>query len=166
MTASEASPLFLDSEARAAAAAGRLVERLSGTGSMLALAESCTAGLVADLIARTSGASKALWGSFVCYSAGAKSRMLNIDGGFLERYGQVSRETARELALRALDLARVSFAAAVTGIAGPLGDGSGVPVGTVWIGVARRPGSGNAGEEGLCHEKEMRFSGTRAEIRM
>ena len=142
-----------DAEELARQLAARLIERRL----TLALAESCTAGLVADLLARVSGISAALWGSFVCYSPDAKQRMLGIEPDFLERHGLVSAETAREMALRARERAGASIAAAVTGIAGPGGDGSGVPVGTVWVAVAR---------QGHCREKELHFEGTRAAIRM
>ena len=147
-----------DTEARAEGMARQLVALLAESRSMLALAESCTAGLVSDLMARVSGASAVLWGSFVCYTPDAKQRMLGMDSDFLVQNGLVSRQTAREMALHALKVAQVSIAAAVTGIAGPLGDGSGVPVGTVWVAVALAVGG--------CREKELHFSGTRAEIRM
>ena len=142
-----------DADELARQLAGRLIEqRLT-----LALAESCTAGLVADLLAQVSGVSAALWGSFVCYSPDAKQRMLGLERDFLERHGLVSAETAREMAIHARERAGTSLAAAVTGIAGPAGDGSGVPVGTVWIAVAWRD---------QCREKELHFQGTRAAIRM
>ena len=142
-----------------------LVERLARRHETLVLAESCTAGLVSDLVARVSGASAVLWGSFVCYTAGAKERMLGIDGDFLRQQGLVSRETAREMALHALDLAGVSIAAAVTGLAGPSGDGSDTPVGTVWVSLARR-GNFCGVAEAWHTEKELHFQGTRAEVRM
>jgi len=150
-------------EERAEELARRLVARLIERRLTLALAESCTAGLVADLLARVSGASAALWGSFVCYSPEAKQRMLGIERDFLERHGLVSAETAREMALRARELSGASIAAAVTGVAGPgglpgpHGDGSGVPVGTVWVAVAQQEN---------CREQGLRFEGTRAEIRI
>ena len=150
-----------DIEARAEETAKKLVERLVQGNQTLALAESCTAGLVSDLVTRVSGASAAFWGSFVCYSPQAKGQMLNINDAFLKRYGLVSRETAREMASRTLDISGVSISAAVTGLAGPLGDGSCTPVGTVWVAVARREG---ADKRRL--EKELHFTGTRAEIRM
>jgi PncC family amidohydrolase len=150
--------LVRDIEAKAEETARQLAARLIEQRLTLALAESCTAGLVADLLARVSGISQALWGSFVCYSPEAKQRMLGMERDFLERYGLVSAETAREMALHARELSGTSIAAAVTGIAGPLGDGSGVPVGTVWIAVAAR--------RTHCEEKELHFQGTRAEIRM
>jgi PncC family amidohydrolase len=141
--------------------ARKLVDCLTEKHCTIVLAESCTAGLVSDLIARISGASAVLWGSFVCYSADAKQRMLGIDKSFFGRHKLVSAETAREMALRALDLAGVSIAAAVTGLAGPLGDGSDTPVGMVCIATAwllARPEN--------CREKDLHFQGTRAEIRM
>ena len=151
-------PRFLDIEAQAEEAAHRLVVRLSQGNNTLALAESCTAGLVSDLIARVGGASAVLWGAFVCYSADAKERMLCMDGGLLRQYGLVSRQTARQMAVRAQDISGASIAAAVTGLAGPLGDGSGTPVGTVWVAVR--------GTENQGREKELHFLGTRAEVRM
>jgi PncC family amidohydrolase len=152
----EATPCFNEIETRAEEMARQLVERLTEKHLTLALAESCTAGLVADLLARISGASAVLWGSFVCYTPAAKQRMLGLDAHFLEQHGLVSRETARAMAVHARELAGVNLAAAVTGIAGPLGDGSGTPVGTVWIAAAWQED---------CREKELHFQGTRAAIR-
>lgn len=151
----------MDFEEQAVKAAAVLVEKLAGGHYTLALAESCTAGLVSGLLARVSGASAVLWGSFVCYSPEAKKRMLHIDGTFLEKHGLVSEQTAEEMALRALDIAGVDIAASVTGLAGPLGDGSATPVGTVFIAVARREN-----DEVTVYVKPLFFSGTRAEIRM
>jgi PncC family amidohydrolase len=155
----------LDIEDKADKAAAMLVEELAKGHYSLALAESCTAGLVSDLIARVSGASAVLWGSFVCYSPEAKKRMLHIDGTFLEKHRPVSAETAGKMALNALDIAGVDIAASVTGLAGPLGDGSApngaAPVGTVFVGVAaarRHTASADV--------KPFFFRGTRAEIRM
>jgi PncC family amidohydrolase len=144
-------------EERAEELARQVAARLIERRLTLALAESCTAGLVADLLARVSGVSAALWGSFVCYAPEAKQRMLGLPRDFLERYGLVSAETAREMALRARELSGASIAAAVTGLAGPAGDGSGLPVGTVWIAAAR---------QGHCGEKGLHFEGTRAEVRL
>jgi len=153
----EAMPFFSEIETRAEETARQLVESLTRKRLTLALAESCTAGLAADLLARVSGASAVLWGSFVCYTAEAKQRMLGLDGSFLRQYGLVSGETARAMARHTLEKAGVSLAAAVTGIAGPWDDGSGTPVGTVWMAAAWR---------GDCRETELHFQGTRSEIRM
>jgi PncC family amidohydrolase len=117
---------------------------------------------VAELIGKVSGASLVLWGSFVCYSPDAKQKMLGIEGFFLEQHGLVSRETAREMALHALEKAGVSAAAAVTGIAGPSGDGSGLPVGTVWTAVAWKENSLQAANR----ETEHHFTGERKSVQM
>jgi nicotinamide-nucleotide amidase len=150
----------LDIEEQAGKAAVRLVEKLTSGHYILALAESCTAGLVSDLIARVSGASAVLWGSFVCYSPEAKKRMLQL-GNFLEKHGLVSAETAGEMALRALMLSGATIGASVTGLAGPLGDGSAAPVGTVFVGIARKVNG-----ETAVNVKPLFFQGTRAEIRI
>ena len=150
-----------DIEEQADKAAVRLIEELANKHYTLVLAESCTCGLVSDLIARVSGASRVFWGSFVCYSPEAKKRMLRIDGDFLEKHGLVSAETAEKMALNALDIADVDFGASVTGLAGPLGDGSDTPVGTVFIAIAHR-----CYNEVTVNVKPLFFNGTRNEIRM
>jgi PncC family amidohydrolase len=122
------------------AAAETLVKRLNAASWTLVLAESCTAGLASDLIARIPGASRVLWGSFVTYTVEAKIRMLGLDRGLIKKYGAVSRETACAMAEGALEKSGAQIAAAVTGLAGPGGDGSAVPVGTVWIATAIREG--------------------------
>jgi PncC family amidohydrolase len=105
---------------------------------MIVLAESCTGGLAAGLIARIPGASRVLWGSFVSYTPEAKVRMLGLSRRLLKKYGAVSRETACAMAEGALKKSGVFLALALTGLAGPGGDGSAVPVGTVWIAAAVR----------------------------
>jgi PncC family amidohydrolase len=104
----------------------------------VAAAESCTAGLVADLFARIPGASRVFWGSFVTYSVDAKVKVLGLDLRELERNGPVSGETVRAMALGALDKSGADYAVAVTGLAGPGGDGTAAPVGTVWIAAVGR----------------------------
>jgi PncC family amidohydrolase len=150
-----------DIEEQADKTAAMLVEKLADGHYTLALAESCTAGLVSDLVARISGASAVLWGSFVSYSPEAKKRMLRIDGNFLEKHGLVSAETAGKMALNALEISGAAIAASVTGLAGPLGDGSVTPVGTVFVGVARR-----VNDEAAVNVKPLFFKGARQEIRM
>lgn len=137
-----------------AAALVRCLERL---GKKAVAAESCTAGLAADLIARIPGASRVFWGSFVTYSIDAKIRMLGIDGALIRKFGAVSRETALAMAEGALKKSGADCAFSVTGLAGPDGDGSGLPVGTVWIATALTGGEGRA--------SVFRFCGGRNEIR-
>jgi PncC family amidohydrolase len=133
------------------------VRKLSAASRFLAAAESCTAGLVADLLARVPGASGVFWGSFVSYTVDAKERMLGIDPELIRRCGAVSRETAEAMARGALVKSGADLAVAVTGLAGPGGDGSSVPVGTVWIAVARRDGGGGSAV--------FKYAGSRNRIR-
>ena len=134
-----------------------LIKQLRERGGALALAESCTAGLVSDLLARIPGASQVFWGSFVCYTAQAKSAMLDLDPVQLAKYGLVSRETACAMACAALEKSGASIAAAVTGIAGPGSGEDGIPAGTVWIATALRGAEPCA----VLHN----FSGSRNEVR-
>ena len=145
-----------ETEACAAETARKLVERLTLENRTLALAESCTGGLVSEFITRINGASAVFWGSFVTYSAAAKETMLSIDKDFLARFTTVSRETTREMALKTLKLSGASISAAVTGLAGPGGNGV-LPAGTVYVAVAHPCG---------VVEKKLFFRGTRAEVKM
>lgn len=117
-------------------AAVELAARLSARGAHLVTAESCTAGLVSSSMAELSGASAYLWGAFVCYSNEAKIRLLGIDPDLLSKAGAVSKEVSLAMAEGALHKSGVDIAVSVTGLAGPEGDGSSVPVGTVWIATA------------------------------
>jgi PncC family amidohydrolase len=135
-----------------------LLATLAAASQTLAVAESCTAGLVADRLARIPGASRVFWGSFVTYMTDAKTRLLGVDPGLIRRHGPVSRETALAMVAGALEKSGAHLAASVTGLAGPDGDGSGQPVGTVWIGIQRR---GLPGEALAC-----RFDGDRNAIRV
>jgi len=145
--------------------AEELVRLLKNKSRYLVLAESCTAGLAADALARVPGASACLWGSFVCYTFRAKMRMLGLGEERLNKYGLVSEETARAMALGALEKSGADAAVSITGLAGPDGDGSGVPVGTVWIATALgdpdRPDSGGIS----CEAAEFHFEGGRNRVR-
>jgi PncC family amidohydrolase len=121
-----------------------VVEKCAALSLRVVLAESCTGGLAADLIARVPGASRVLWGSFVAYTPEAKTAMLGIDPALLAQYGLVSRETALAMARGALERSGADLAVSVTGLAGPGGDGSPLPVGTVWIGFAGPLGASGA----------------------
>jgi PncC family amidohydrolase len=141
-----------------ASPAEELISRASEKGLKIVLAESCTAGLAANLLAEVSGASRVLWGSYVTYTLEAKTAMIGVDPAALARFGAVSRETALAMAEGALRSSGADLAASVTGLAGPDGDGSGRPVGTVFIAGVRR----GARPEVL----EYHFTGSRNEIRL
>jgi len=136
--------------------AEKLIEKLNSLSLTLALAESCTGGMISGLLTGIPGASKVLWGSFVCYTQEAKVKMLGLDDDELSSNGLVCEKTACAMAHGALQKSGANIAAAVTGIAGPDGDGSGVPAGTVWAAVLYK---------GKTTAREFHFAGARNEVR-
>jgi nicotinamide-nucleotide amidase len=116
---------------------------LKGGGKTLAVAESCTGGLLSDWITDVPGASDYFLQGVVSYSNQAKIDLLGVRKKTLERYGAVSAETALEMARGIRDRAHADFGAAVTGIAGPSGGTPDKPVGTVHIAVVGPEGEWN-----------------------
>ncbi len=101
----------------------------------IALAESCTGGLVARLVARVPGASGTLLEGTVAYANEAKTRRLGVDAALIERHGAVSTEVALALARGAAVQAGAQVAVSTTGIAGPGGGSAEKPVGLVYFGL-------------------------------
>lgn len=128
-----------------------VVTLLQKSNRTLALAESCTGGLIANRITNVPGASAVLTHGFVVYANAAKEQMLAVSPQTLSQYGAVSEEVCREMVLGALEKSGSDYAIAVTGIAGPGGGSHDKPVGTVFI------GTGRAGEEPIvvkqCHPR-------------
>lgn len=117
-----------------------IVRLLIGRKKTLALAESCTGGLIANLITNVPGASKIFPGGIVAYSNGAKKKFLGVQAKSLEQEGAVSETVAGEMAKGARKRFGADFAVAVTGIAGPSGGTRNNPTGTVFIAVAGASG--------------------------
>lgn len=113
-----------------------VVELLQQQSKTIAIAESCTGGLIAHRITNVAGASEVFTHGFVSYSNLAKQQLLDVDKSTLEQHGAVSEATAIEMAEGALTKAKADIAISVTGIAGPGGGTEKKPVGTVWIGFA------------------------------
>jgi nicotinamide-nucleotide amidase len=134
-----------------------LYELLLARGQRIALAESCTGGLVAKLITDIPGSSQVFWGGQVAYSNAAKQAFLGVSEDTLSVYGAVSPQAASAMSESLLGNAAVDVSVAVTGIAGPAGGTPEKPVGTVWISARCRRG----GE--LC--RSFRFLGNRESIR-
>ena len=120
--------------------AAALVALCRANGVTIALAESCTGGLVCGLLTEIPGSSAVLERGFVVYSNRAKQDLLDVSAATLERFGAVSAQTAREMAFGALAHSPADVAASITGIAGPDGGTALKPVGLVHFGVARRGG--------------------------
>ena len=106
----------------------------------IAVAESCTGGLLAATLTEIPGSSAVFDRGFVTYSNDAKTAMLGVPVDLLAAFGAVSRETAQAMASGALARAGVDLAVAITGIAGPGGAMPGKPVGLVHIAAASRGG--------------------------
>jgi PncC family amidohydrolase len=101
----------------------------------LALAESCTGGLIAHRITNVPGSSEYFLGGVVSYADAIKRRLLEVDAETLAQDGAVSRQTALEMARGACRVIGADVGIAVTGIAGPGGGSEDKPVGLTWIAV-------------------------------
>ncbi|HIP99315.1 TPA: nicotinamide-nucleotide amidohydrolase family protein, partial [Candidatus Bipolaricaulota bacterium] len=111
-------------------------ERLRKLGKTLAVAESCSGGLLAMRITEVPGASDYFLGGIVSYANAAKERLLAVPGEVLAERGAVSPECARAMALGVKRAFGADYALAITGIAGPGGGTPEKPVGLVYIAVA------------------------------
>jgi nicotinamide-nucleotide amidase len=121
--------------------AAALGTALKSRGLKLATAESCTGGWIGQAITSVSGSSEWYDRGFICYSNESKREMLGVPGDLLDRFGAVSEETVRAMALGALAHSRAQTALAVSGVAGPSGGTPGKPVGTVCLGWALPDGT-------------------------
>jgi len=135
-------------------ALGRLLRR---RGLTLAVAESCTGGMLGERLTSVPGSSAYFAGGVIAYSNALKRKPLGVGAMTLARRGAVSRECALEMAEGIRRLAKTSLGLSITGIAGPGGGSKAKPVGLVYVGLARRQGAGRAWE--------LRLSGTRELIR-
>lgn len=131
-------------------------ERLVERGQTLALAESCTGGLVGHRITNVPGSSRYFLRGYVVYSNAAKVSDLSVKESTLAQYGAVSPQTAQEMAEGARRAAGSDFGLAITGIAGPDGGTTEKPVGLVYIALAHRGDT--------IVEKHF-FAGERAQIK-
>ncbi len=113
-------------------------EKLARTGKTLAVAESCTGGLLAKLITDVPGSSRYFLCGWVPYSNEAKSRQLGVPAALIETHGAVSEQVAVAMAQGARYNAAADFAVGITGIAGPEGGTEHKPVGLVYIAVSSR----------------------------
>jgi nicotinamide-nucleotide amidase len=109
---------------------------LINKGLKLAVAESCTGGIIASKFTAQAGASTYFQCGVVSYSNEAKSSILGVKMSDITQYGAVSEQVAKAMAEGVRRVAEADFAISTTGIAGPTGGSKEKPVGTVWIGIA------------------------------
>jgi nicotinamide-nucleotide amidase len=126
------------------------------SGKTIAVAESCTGGLLSSFLTQLSGSSKYFSLGVVTYSNKAKERILGVPGRVIAKNGAVSTPVARLMAEKVRSLAKTDFGIGITGIAGPVGGSPLKPVGTVFIAVA--------GKNRIIYKKFC-FKGSRSSIR-
>lgn len=119
----------------------RIGQELRRRGWRLAVAESCTGGLIGHRITNISGSSTYYLGSIIAYAYRAKVRLLGVSWDTLEQFGAVSQETIREMALGVRQALAADIGLAVSGIAGPTGGTPTKPVGYAWIGLSTPSGA-------------------------
>jgi nicotinamide-nucleotide amidase len=118
--------------------AREVIDANRAAGRRIAVAESCTGGLVGAALTEISGSSDVFEASFVTYSNEAKMKLLSVSSDVIETFGSVSIANAWAMAQGALNKAEVDIAVAITGIAGPEGGSEKKPVGTVVFARAER----------------------------
>jgi len=137
--------------------AAQLGGLLKSHGLMLATAESCTGGGVAQVVTEVAGSSAWFERGFVTYSNLSKQEMLGVLEVTLDRYGAVSEAVVREMVEGALHHSHAQLALAVSGIAGPGGGTQDKPVGTIWFAWGMR--------HGAIHAQRHQLAGNRVEVR-
>ncbi|MGQ0585796.1 MAG: CinA family protein [Gammaproteobacteria bacterium] len=137
--------------------AEELGRRLTEKGQFLAVAESCTGGLIAKRVTDIAGSSGWFERGLVVYSNQAKQDLLGISLDLLAQFGAVSRECAEAMARGLLVMTPAHWAVAVTGIAGPGGGSPEKPVGLVWVAWEQRGGK--------VESEALQLAGTREQVR-
>jgi nicotinamide-nucleotide amidase len=138
----------------------RVGRALLAKEATLTTAESCTGGWISKVLTDVPGSSAWFRMGYVTYSNEAKTRLLGVSERALRRDGAVSQSVVAQMARGALRAARADLAVAVSGVAGPDGGSVEKPVGTVWIGVARR-----VGRTVTVDTFRRRFAGDREAVR-
>ncbi len=129
---------------------------LKSQGKTVAVAESCTGGLISNILTNISGSSKYFILGVVAYSNAAKISLLKIPKPTILKYGAVSKQTALAMAKNVRKLGKADFGMGVTGIAGPAGGSKEKPVGTVFIAI-------DSQDCKIC--QRFQFSGNRLSIK-
>ena len=136
--------------------AGLVLERARSQGRRIAVAESCTGGLLGGRLTAISGSSDVFVGGIIAYDNSVKREHLGVPDSDLREHGAVSETVVRRMATGARERFQVDIGIAITGVAGPGGGTPGKPVGTVWIAV-------DLGGETTA--RRLNLIGDRAEIR-
>ena len=141
---------------------GETLEQIVGyylqmRGATLAVAESCTGGMLAERLTSVSGSSRYFLGGSVVYSNELKTELADVPASLIDEHGAVSRQVALALAKGIRERTKATFGIGITGVAGPTGGTPEKPVGLVFIAIA---------SEGESEAFERRFPGDRERIRL
>jgi len=137
--------------------AAALIRVLKEKNMTISVAESCTGGLLGKELTEVAGSSEVFMGGVIAYSNDVKERVLRVPNNILVKYGAVSEETAKAMAIGAANIIRTRCSISVTGVAGPDGGTEEKPVGTVCIGYCIN---------GEAVTKKYEFPGDREAVRM
>lgn len=135
-------------------------------GASIAVAESCTGGLLGARLTSISGSSDVFVGGVIAYDNAVKERQLGVDPALIERVGVVSEEVARAMAFGVRRLLGTSIGIGITGIAGPDGGTPDKPVGLVWIAVDLGESTRAFGGRFFGDRAEVRFRATQSALDM
>ncbi|MFM6854860.1 MAG: CinA family protein [Sphingopyxis sp.] len=151
-----------DGDGQIRALAERVLAENRALGRTIALAESCTGGMVATALTDVPGSSDVLLAGFVTYADAAKQNLLGVSREIIETFGSVSVACAWAMATGAVERAEADIGVAVSGVAGPDGGSDAKPVGTV---VFSRVLRGQSADQAFAERKLFDTSGGRAGIR-
>ncbi len=143
-----------------------VIRACSAAGKMIAVAESCTGGLLASRLTSVSGSSKAFLGGVVAYDNQVKTNQLGVEQSVLDRVGAVSEEVAGDMASGVKRLMRSQIGVGITGVAGPDGGTPEKPVGLVWIAVDLDGRVATYGGRFIGDRAEIRFRATQTALNM
>jgi nicotinamide-nucleotide amidase len=135
----------------------KLIQRLRTAQESIAVAESCTGGLLSAELTKLPGSATWFERGLVTYSNEAKKSLLGVSEAFLQEDGAVSQNVAQAMAEGMLKNSQAQIALSITGIAGPTSDESDKPIGIVWFGLARQ----NKETLTVCKQ----FDGSRSDVR-
>lgn len=141
----------------------RVGRALREADATVAVAESCTGGLICSMLTDVPGSSDYLDRGFVTYAYDAKRESLGVSREALDAHGAVSEPVARQMARAARDVSDVTWGLSTTGVAGPSGGSEETPVGTVYVGVAYAGPWGTESSYATVNRHE--FDGSRTEIK-
>ncbi len=131
--------------------AARVIAENLAAGRIVAVAESCTGGLVGSALTEIAGSSAVFDRGFITYSNEAKQEMLGVSPDLIDTFGAVSVAVAWAMADGALKRSKADIAVAITGVAGPDGGSANKPVGTVVFAVAKRGDPSDASNAEMKH---------------